>query len=337
MAEQKKKGGLFSKKSDKSSERQQRLKQSQEAILNRKTPFVVQEAYRTARTNIMFSLAGSGDKCKKLCVTSANAGEGKTTSTLNLAITFAQTGSKVLLIDCDLRKPRIHQYLGVVKTDGLTTILSKQKRYEDVVYHNLRPGLDCITSGSIPPNPAELLSSENMKELLDDLSLIYDYILLDTPPINVVTDAVALSRYASGVMIVVREGYTNHESIENALKLLKIAKAKVLGFFVNDVDTAAMGYGPYRNSYGKSYRYRYKYGYRYNYKYGYKYNYNYGYGYGYNTDGNGKSKKKGLFGRFGKGKSDEDSDPASVGTAQTGADASVNVSAGSSSDKVGGE
>lgn len=329
MAEQKKKGGLFSKKSDKSSERQQRLKQSQEAILNRKTPFVVQEAYRTARTNIMFSLASSGDKCKRLCVTSANAGEGKTTSTLNLAITFAQTGSKVLLIDCDLRKPRIHQYLGVVKTDGLTTILSKQKNYEDVVYHNLRPGLDCITSGSIPPNPAELLASENMKELLDELGAIYDYILLDTPPVNVVTDAVALSRYVSGVMIVVREGYTNHESIENALKLLKLAKAKVLGFFVNDVDTAAMGYGPYRSSYGKSYRYRYKYGYRYNYKYNYKYNY--GYGYGYNTDSkSGSKEKKGIFGRLaGKKKRDaEDGDTGEISSAKAAENASAGETGG---------
>ena len=157
-------------------ERRQRLKKSQEAILNKKTPFVIQEAYRTARTNIIFSLADAGDECKVVCVTSSNAGEGKTTSTLNLAITFAQTGSKVLLIDGDLRKPRIHQYLGVVKTDGLTTILLKQKDFEDVVYHNLRPGLDCITSGSIPPNPAELLGSEAMHKLIERMKKEYDYI-----------------------------------------------------------------------------------------------------------------------------------------------------------------
>lgn len=302
MAEQNTKKGLFSKKTDPVNERQQRLKQSQESILNRKTPFVVQEAYRTARTNIIFSLASSEDTCKKLCVTSANAGEGKTTTTLNLAITFAQTGSKVLLIDCDLRKPRIHQYLGVVKTDGLTTVLSRQKEFEDVVYHNLRPGLDCLTSGSIPPNPAELLASDSMKSLLKKLEGMYDYILLDTPPVTVVTDAVALSNSVSGVMIVVREGYTNHESIEQALKLLNIAHAKVLGFFVNDIDVVGMNYGSYRGSYGKSYKYKYKYGYRYNYRYGYKY----GYGYGYDNT-NDTKKKSGLFGRKKKktSKSDE--------------------------------
>ena len=248
-------------------ERRQRLKKSQEAILNKKTPFVIQEAYRTARTNIIFSLADSSEKCKVLCITSSNAGEGKTTTSLNLAITFAQTGSKVLLIDADLRKPRIHQYLGVVKSDGLTTVLSKQKEFEDVVYHNLRPGLDCMTSGSIPPNPAELLGSESMEKLLDKLKLQYDYILIDTPPVTVVTDAVALSGYVSGIMLTVREGFTNYESIDQALSLLNIAKAKLIGFFINDIDAMSMNYGSYRSGYGKGYKTKYDNGYGYGYSY----------------------------------------------------------------------
>ena len=248
-------------------ERRQRLKKSQEAILNKKTPFVIQESYRTARTNIIFSHADSSENCKVLCITSSNAGEGKTTTSLNLAITFAQTGSKVLLIDADLRKPRIHQYLGVVKSDGLTTVLSKQKEFEDVVYHNLRPGLDCMTSGSIPPNPAELLGSESMEKLLDKLKLQYDYILIDTPPVTVVTDAVALSGYVSGIMLIVREGFTNYESIDQALSLLNIAKAKLIGFFINDIDAMSMNYGSYRSGYGKGYKTKYDNGYGYGYSY----------------------------------------------------------------------
>lgn len=264
------------KKKQQTDLRQQRLKQDQAQILNKKTSFVVQEAYRTARTNIIFALASDNDqKAKVLCISSANSGEGKTTTALNLAITFAQTDSKVLLIDCDLRKPRIHQYLGVVKTDGLTTILSKQKTFEEVVYHNLRPGLDCITSGSIPPNPAELLASEAMRSLIEELKEIYDYILIDTPPVTVVTDAVALSKIVSGIMLVVREGYTNHEGIEQALKLLRMADAKVLGFFVNDIDAMNVNYGSYRTTYGRGYRYKYGYGYSYGYGYGYSYGNNY--------------------------------------------------------------
>ena len=271
-------------------ERRNRLKKSQEMILNKKTSFVIQEAYRTARTNIIFSLADSEDRCKSVCVTSANASEGKTTTTLNLAITFAQTGSKVLLIDADLRKPKIHQYLGVVKSDGLTTILSKQKSFEDVVYHNLRPGLDCLTSGSIPPNPAELLGSESMGELMKKLNKEYDYILIDTPPVTVVTDAVALSSFVSGILLIVREGYTNYESIDQALTLLKIAKAKLLGFFINDIDALSINYGSYRSGYGRKYKSRYgKYG---SGSGGYGYNYGYGYGYGYGYSDDGSSIKK---------------------------------------------
>ena len=248
-------------------ERRQRLKKSQEAILNRKTPFVIREAYRTARTNIIFSLADSDEKCKVICITSANSGEGKTTTSLNLAITFAQIGSKVLLIDADLRKPRIHQYLGVVKSDGLTTILSKQKEFEEVVYHNLRPSLDCLTSGAIPPNPAELLGSESMEKLISKLKEEYDYILIDTPPVTVVTDAVALSSYVSGIMLIVREGFTNYESIDQALSLLNIAKAKLIGFFINDIDAMSMNYGSYRSGYGKGYKSKYDNGYGYGYSY----------------------------------------------------------------------
>ena len=246
------------------------LKQSQEAILNKKTAFVIQEAYKTARTNIIFSVAGAVDNdCKVIAVTSASPGEGKTTSTINLAMTFAQTGARVLLVDGDLRKPRVHQYLEVLKTNGLSTVLSNQQKFDDVVFRDLKEGMDVLASGSIPPNPAELLSSDAMGGMLDEIKQKYDYIFFDTPPVTVVTDASALSKFVDGVIMVVREGYTNHESIEHAIKLLNIAEAKVLGFFVNDVEVSNAGYSGYRSrgyGYGRGYGYRYNY--RYNYRYG---------------------------------------------------------------------
>ena len=276
-------------KTNKTDDRINSLKRNQAAIINKSTPFIIQEAYKTARTNTIFSVSGSMENyCKVIAVTSAGPGEGKTTTTINLAITFAQTGARVLIIDGDLRKPRVHQYLGVVKTDGLSTVLSNQKTFDEVVYKNIREGLDLLASGSIPPNPAELLSSDAMGEILKDLKLRYDYIFLDTPPVTVVTDAAALSKFTDGLILIVRQDYTAHENIEQALNLLKIADAKVLGFFVNDVQSAGAPYKSYKNN-----RYGYRSGYRYSYggKRGYSYNYRYGSPYGdkaeYKVDDNG--------------------------------------------------
>lgn len=246
--------------------KQATIRRNQSAIITDKTAFVIMEAYKIARTNIIFSVAGSGESdCKVIAITSASPGEGKTTTSLNLALTFAQTGAKTLIIDADLRKPRIHQYLGIVKTHGLSTILSNQKDFNSVVFENVRGGLDCLTSGSIPPNPAELLASDAMTNLINELKNEYDYIFIDTPPVTIVTDAVALSGNVNGVVFVVREGITSHENINNAITLLKIAKAKILGFFVNDIDPSSTSYGAaYQSSYGK--RYSYHYGYKYAYK-----------------------------------------------------------------------
>lgn len=275
MSEQntKKKNGFLSKftgKKKNQGEQKSSLKLNQEAILNEKTPFVIQEAYKTARTNIIFAVSGAKDKKSKvICFTSASPGEGKTTSCINLSITFAQTGAKVLLIDGDMRKPRMHQYLGVVKTNGLSTVLSMQASFSDVVYRDVRPNLDLLASGSIPPNPAELLASEAMEAFLDEISDEYDYIFIDTPPASVVTDAVALSKYVTGMIIVVREGYTTHENLEHAISLLKIADSKILGFFLNDSSPININYGIYQKSYGRaSLRYNYRYNYKYNYRYG---------------------------------------------------------------------
>lgn len=285
------KNGVFGKKMTRQEWKQYSLKRNQMAILNKKTPFVIREAYKTARTNIIFAVSGTDNKeCKTIIVTSSNTSEGKTTSSLNLAITFSQTGARVLIIDGDMRKPRVHQYMGLVKDNGLSTVLSKQKTFDEVVFRNVRDGLDLLASGAIPPNPAELLGSEAMENLLSELKSQYDYIFIDTPPVSLVTDAATISRFSSGAILVVREGITNHESVSHSINLLKLAKVKILGFFVNDIDLTSMGYSSYSKSYGSrfgrygraSYRNynssQYDYNRGYDMSYGAQYAYHYSYG-----------------------------------------------------------
>ncbi len=255
-------------------------------LLNEKTSFTVTEAYKAARTNILFVL-GASKGCKKIIVTSANPGEGKTTTAINLAIAFAQTDAKVLIIDADLRKPRMYRHFKLERKDGLSDILCDMIDFESAIHHIDEYGIDCITSGQIPPNPTELLSSEAMGNLLDKLSEMYDYIFIDTPPITVVTEAAVMTKFVNGVIMVVRQNYTIHESLAKARANLLFADAKILGYILNDISAAHYGYGRYYNRGYSSYSFDYDYGYSddsYNYKYGYSNRYAYRYGrkkYGY--------------------------------------------------------
>ncbi len=243
-------------------------------IIDDNTPFAITEAYKTARTNIMFALAGES-KCKKIIFTSAEPGEGKSTTVLNLGITFAQMQGKVLIIDGDLRKPRIHRYLGLEKNGGLSDVLAGMIEIDDAIKTNEELNVDCITAGQIPPNPVELLSSAAMDDLLEKLGERYEYIFIDTPPVTVVTDAASMAKYVDGYVVVVRHGYTIHELLEKTRQSLEFAEAKILGYMLNDIRAVAgIGYARY-GAYGTRYKYRYRY------RYGYKYGYNYGYGYGY--------------------------------------------------------
>ena len=248
--------------------------------------FKVEEAYKSIRANIMFSIMKKG--CKRVVVTSSVAGEGKTTTTINLAITFAQAGQRVLLIDADLRKPKIHQYFSVPNSPGLTdylgsTVSGVRKDRVDlftVVHPTEFENLSVICSGTIPPNPAELLGSEPMIDFLEDISRDFDYIIIDTPPINIVSDALPLIRESDGVVLVVRYNSSTHPEVERVIASLEFIDAKILGFVLNFVETRAGGKYKYGN-YGKYGRYsRYSYG-------GYGYG-GYGYGgYGYGGYGYG--------------------------------------------------
>ena len=235
--------------------------------------FRVEEAYRTIRANIMFSVMKKG--CKRIVVSSSNPSEGKTTTTVNLAVTIAQADQRVLLIDGDLRKPKVHHYFSIPNSPGLTNYLGDSvsgKRKVDlfsVIHPTEFENLSVLCSGSIPPNPAELLGSDLMAEFLDEISKDYDYIIIDTPPINVVSDALPLIRESDGVVLIVRQNQTTHPELQKALTSLDFIDAKILGFVVNYVESKASNASGMLGKY-KSNRYS-----RYADAYG-----TYGYGYG---------------------------------------------------------
>lgn len=216
-------------------------------IINSKTNFAIAEAYRIARTNIMFSLIDE-EKCKKIVITSASPGDGKTITCINMALTFAQTGLKVLVVDCDLRRPKVHSYLNVECDKGISDVLVNLCNLEDVILTH--ENIDFIPAGHIPQNPAELLASNKMEKTIMELSEKYDYIFFDTPPIGLVTDASGFLDKASGVVMVVRQNHTTHRAIQAALTAFEFTNAKVLGFILNDSKFKHYSYKKRRYGYG---------------------------------------------------------------------------------------
>lgn len=218
-------------------------------LLSEELSFAVQEAYKTLRTNIMFSIPEEG--CKKIVVTSSLQGEAKSTTAVNLAIAFAQNNSKVLLIDCDLRLPTVAQKLGEKETPGLSNVIVGLCGAKDAI-QKLSNGIYLLPAGDIPPNPTELLGSEQMHRLLDELGEEFEYIILDTPPVCTVADATILSKVTSGVIMVVRQNVAKQETVSEALRRLEFSEAKILGFIYTCVENN-------KSSYGKSGYYGYGY------------------------------------------------------------------------------
>ncbi|WP_195218195.1 CpsD/CapB family tyrosine-protein kinase [Turicibacter sanguinis] len=210
-------------------------------LTNPKSP--VAEAYRTLRTNIQFS--NIDGNLQTICVTSSGLGEGKSTTISNLAETFAQAGNRVVIIDCDLRKPRLHKVFKLTNTMGMTNLLSGQVSIEDVT-HITGSDLTVITSGPIPPNPSELLGSNTMKKLLDDFEKRYDIILIDAPPVGVVTDAAILSTIVDGTILVVASGKTEIEGAKRAKQLLENVGARILGVTMTMIPVSKKGYYGYQ-------------------------------------------------------------------------------------------
>lgn len=234
-------------------------------ILGKNSSFYVQEAYKTLRTNIRFFL--SGDGCKRFCITSGLASEGKSITILNLAISFAETGKKVLLIDADLRRPSLARLLIENASPGLSNVLAGLCKPEEAIRREVYPNMDVMFSGEIPPNPSELLGNNRMQRMIESMSLKYDFILVDTPPVGVVSDVCVMANLLDGVLFLVRQNYTEKESVTRGIKQLEISGAKLMGFVLNASDKSR--HSRY-SRYNRKYKYRSKYGY-----------YRYGYGYGY--------------------------------------------------------
>jgi capsular exopolysaccharide synthesis family protein len=198
------------------------------------------EAYRVLRTSVLLSAAGSPPK--RILITSGQPGEGKTTTCVNTAISLAQLGASVLIIDCDLRKPSAHSAFGVELSRGISTYLSRNTDIDELIQKLPIPNLSLLPCGSIPPNPAELISSTKMKEMLDMLSERYDHILIDSPPLLKVTDPVILSTMVDGVILVVHGGKSTRDIVRRTRQELTSIGAKIFGVVLNNVDLKNDGY-----------------------------------------------------------------------------------------------
>ena len=192
----------------------------------------ITEQYKTIRTNLQFSSV-DGD-LNSLLLTSSGPSEGKSSTTANLAIVFAQQGKRVLLIDADMRKPTLHYTFRLDNRKGLSSVLVGEATLEEAIISSEVPGLDLLSCGPIPPNPSELLGSKSMKGLHAETTSQYDIVIFDTPPVLAVTDAQILANLCDGVIMVVRSNQTEYEEAIKAKELLSIGKAKLLGAVLND-------------------------------------------------------------------------------------------------------
>lgn len=226
-------------------------------MIGEKLSFAASEAYKLLRTNLMYALTGEEkDECKVVGVTSSVRGEGKSTTTLNLAYSLAEAGQYVLVLECDMRLPTLAKRLGLDGSRGISNLLVGSAKGSEVMQSSgLHPNLYVLPAGDIPPNPSELLGSERMKVTLEVLKSDFDYILLDLPPVTAVSDPLVVSKLVAGMVLVVRQNYSSKRALNETVRQLRFVDAKILGFVMTDSMTAAPG----RKKYYKKY-YGYGYG-----------------------------------------------------------------------------
>ena len=224
-------------------------------FIGNKLNFEGRESYNLLRTNLMFATKRNDRNARVIGITSSVHGEGKSLTIINLAYSIAESGRKVILVECDLRLPTLRKKLGLAKSTGLSNLLAginseKATLHKDV----LIKGFDVVQAGDIPPNPSELLGSKAFVNLIDNLAASYDVVLLDLPPIGEVSDALVVSKCTDGLIVVVRNDYTNASDLEYTLRQCELVDAKVIGFVYNG---AASKSKKYKYGYGKKYKYGY--------------------------------------------------------------------------------
>ncbi|MBV4432331.1 CpsD/CapB family tyrosine-protein kinase [Clostridium tyrobutyricum] len=207
----------------------------------------VSEAYRTLRTNIQFSSVDN--EVQTIMITSSGPGEGKSTTSSNLAAVMAESGAETIIIDCDQRKPTLHKKFLVSNKKGLSDVLAGKAEFKDAVVSTGIDNLDLLTSGTKPPNPSGLLASRRMKTFIEELKEKYRYIIVDTPPVIAVTDAQIVSTYVDGCILVVASSQADRDAAQKAKKLLEKVNANILGTVLNKVEAKGKGYYGYYYSY----------------------------------------------------------------------------------------
>lgn len=222
--------------------------------LHKNLEFTATEQYKLLRTNLTFTIP-EDVKCPIIGVTSSMRGEGKSTTAVNLSYVLAENGKKVLLVDGDLRIPSVAKKMEIQSSPGLTNLLmSFDSQTLSVFRSNHLDNWYILPAGDLPPNPSELLSSKRMESLLAALSQKFDYIIVDLPPVNIVSDALAISKYITGMIVVIREDYTEKRELERCFRQLSLSNVNVLGCVMNEAKSGGGSYGKYRKYY-RYYRY----------------------------------------------------------------------------------